>query len=66
MIYADLPNKTLLRPDEVANFLQISRFSVYRLYECGEIDGLKAGKPLRIFRDSVITFVKRQKEKSFV
>lgn len=61
MTYSDLPNKTLLRPEEVASFLRLSRQSVHRLYESGEIEGIKAGKPLRLFRESVIMYMKRLK-----
>jgi excisionase family DNA binding protein len=58
--YNDLPQKTLLRPDEVADFLRLSRQSVHRLYESGEIEGIKTGKPLRLFRESVIMYMKKK------
>lgn len=46
--------KKLLRPDEAASILQISRWTVYRWVEEGRLRGTKVGPgSLRIFSDSV-------------
>ena len=55
--FQDLPNKTLLRPDEVALFLSVSLKTVYRWYRAGVIDGTKVKRSLRIFRNSIIKLV---------
>jgi excisionase family DNA binding protein len=55
--YQDLPQKTLLRPDEVAIFLSVSLKTVYRWYRSGLIDGTKVKRSLRIFRTSVLRLV---------
>lgn len=64
LTYSDLPDKTLLLPVEVATFLRLSHQSVYRLLEEGKIEGVKTGtRPWRIFRESVIAYLEKQKEK---
>lgn len=46
--------KELLRPDEVAQILNISRWTVYRWVQEGRIQGSKIGKgSLRIFKSSI-------------
>jgi len=56
----DLPNKTLLRPDEVARFLRVGRSTVYRwcdegiLMACSPTTGT-----VRIFRLSVLDALKK-------
>lgn len=53
--FADLPEKTLLRPDEVAAFCSVSVSTVYRWFECGKVDGIKISKKaIRIYRASVV------------
>lgn len=52
--HEDLPDKTLLRPDEVALFLSISLKTVYRWYHSGIIEGIKFKRSLRIYRDSIV------------
>jgi excisionase family DNA binding protein len=47
-------DKSLLRVDEVAELLQVSRWTVYRWVEEGKLRGTKLGKSsLRIFQSSV-------------
>ncbi len=60
----DLPETTLLRPDEVAAFLRISKKTVYRWYASGLLNGIKIGKALRIYRKSVIELVHKEKTQS--
>ncbi len=55
--FGDLPRKTLLRPDEVARFLSVSLKTVYRWYRYGFIEGAKAKRSLRIYRDSVLKLI---------
>lgn len=52
--FADLPEKTLLRPDEVALFFQVRVKTVYGWIDTGKLDATKVGKVLRIYRESVI------------
>ena len=53
-----LPQKAMLRPDEVARFLNVSRRTVYNWVEDGKIDAKKCSRNLiRISRESVIFFI---------
>lgn len=50
-----LPNKELLRVDEVAFYFSISRKTVYVWIEDGKLDGVKVGGTiLRITHESVL------------
>ena len=60
--FSDLPNKSLLVWSEVAAFLRISKASVYRLREEGKIEAAPVRGNLRFFRESVITYVKKQQK----
>lgn len=53
-------NKKLLRIDQVADILNCSKRSVYRLVSECEIQGLKVRGTLRISADSVDFYVNRQ------
>jgi len=56
---ADLPNKTLLRPDEVARFFSVSRKTVYGWVGTGKLTACHPnGGALRIFRASVASLVR--------
>jgi excisionase family DNA binding protein len=46
----ELPNKTLLRPDEVAEILRITKRQVYNLLKKGAIPSIKIGKFIRVRR----------------
>lgn len=53
--FADLPEKTLLRPDEVAKFFSVSVQTVYNWHNEGKIEGYKTpGKPLRFLRQAIV------------
>lgn len=57
--FKDLPNKSLLRPDEVAEFFSVSRRTVYLWVEMGKLEGVKpVSGILRIFRESVVKLAK--------
>jgi len=56
-----LPEKALLRPEEVARFLSVSLKTVYRWHDIGMIDGTKLKRVLRIYRDSVLNLVEENR-----
>jgi len=59
--FADLPEKTLLRPGEVAIFFSVSVKTVYGWVEAGKLDASRAsGKSLRIYRESVVKLAKKE------
>lgn len=50
-----LPNKELLRPDEVAEYLSVHRATIYRFCESGKLDSVRiGGRSIRIKRESVV------------
>ena len=50
--------KMLLRVEETAELLSVSRWTVYRWVEEGRLRGTKIGKgSLRIFRDSIVGLI---------
>jgi len=51
--FDDLPRKSLLRPQEVADFLNVSLRTIYRWYEMGILEGTRLKGSIRIFRESV-------------
>jgi excisionase family DNA binding protein len=56
-VFNDLPNKSLLRPDEVGAFLSVSEKTVRRWVAEGVIRGVRLGKSIRIFRDSLVDWI---------
>lgn len=48
-----LRNKILIRPDEAADILRVSRATVYRLVERGNLSARKVGASVRILTESV-------------
>ena len=53
-----LMNKRLLRVDEAARLLNISRWTVYRWVEAGQLGGTRIGPgSLRIFSDTVTALI---------
>jgi excisionase family DNA binding protein len=54
-----LPEKELLRPDEVASFLSVAKSTIYSWICTGELEGVKLlGKTIRIRRDEVLRIQK--------
>jgi excisionase family DNA binding protein len=47
----DLPNKPMLRPDEVATFWRVSVKTIYRWIDLGIIPGVKKGGTVRVPRE---------------
>lgn len=59
--FKDLPGKSLLNTEEVAKFLGFSSKTIRRMYEEGELEGVRVRKrDLRIFRESVISHLRKQ------
>jgi excisionase family DNA binding protein len=56
-MFGDLPLKTFLTSGEVARFLSVSLKTIHRWYHSGLIGGVKAGRSLRIYRDSIVKLV---------
>lgn len=54
--------KILLRPDEVARILRVSRRKVYSMLDFGELDGVKVGQAVRVSSRSVLDFLERAQE----
>ncbi|MGE3979301.1 MAG: helix-turn-helix domain-containing protein [Nitrospira sp.] len=53
-------NKSLLRVDEAAECLSVSRWTIYRWVEEGKLRGAKIGKSsLRIFNESVQHLIRK-------
>ncbi len=50
-----LPNKRFFRPDEVADFLLITKRTVYRMIRDGRLDGVDlAQRPWRVPREAIV------------
>jgi excisionase family DNA binding protein len=53
-----LNNKRLLRVDEAARLLNVSRWTIYRWVEAGQLGGTRIGPgSLRIFSDTVAALI---------
>jgi excisionase family DNA binding protein len=52
-----LAARKLLRPDEVADILRVSRSQVYCLIDNGRLRAVRTAGPLRIFTDSVVALL---------
>ena len=48
-----LPEKELLRVDEVAKYLSVSKKAIYSWIESGILEGAKVRKMIRVRRESV-------------
>lgn len=48
-----LPDKELLRPDEVAKYFSVTRKTVYFWIETGKLEAFKIVNVLRIPRDAI-------------
>lgn len=54
--------KWLLRPDEAAALLNVSRWTIYRWLTEGKIQGTRLGKgSIRVFRDSLDKWIVKNK-----
>lgn len=52
-----LETKLLLRPDEVARILSVSKMTVYRLCQRGELHAIRIRNNIRVKTDSVKAFL---------
>jgi excisionase family DNA binding protein len=60
-VESELPQRTMLRPDEVASFFSVSEKTVRRWFKLGLLEGIMVRRCLRITRDSVMNlFTKSQ------
>ena len=59
----ELPNKSLLRPEEVAAYFDVSSTSIYRWIDHGLLVAEKYNRMLRIRRDSVISLQERARKR---
>lgn len=60
---SELPNKALLRPDEVAAYLQVSRRTVYLWIDLGKMEAVRLpGGGIRVKRETVIETLKAVNE----
>ena len=59
---AAMKKDRLLRPDQVASRLNISRADSYRLIADGHFTALKIGSSLRVTEQSLEDFIRRQIE----
>jgi len=58
---AIIPNKPLLRPDEVANIFQVSQKTVYSWHAEGKLPGVKpGGRCLRFQRSVIVTIISKE------
>ena len=55
---SELPNKELLRPDEVAKYLSVSRKTIYLWIDTGKLDAVRISRLIRIPRKSVLDLQK--------
>lgn len=55
----DLPEKTLLRPDEVAEFFSVSAQTIYMWCDSGTLDAIKVNGTTRIYRQSVLRVLQK-------
>ena len=60
--FAKLPTKNLFRPGEVANFLDVSRSTIYFLCQNGNLDFCRVGRQIRIPRESIVSYLERCQE----
>ena len=56
-VLQDLPDKNLLRPDEVAEYLRVSKKTVHRWVKKGTLDAIKINNLVRIPRSAVVALL---------
>jgi excisionase family DNA binding protein len=54
----------LLKPDEVAAYLGVSRNTIYRWCKSGDIESIKVRKTLRIQKSTLIDWIAEQERAS--
>ncbi|GEM_PF-4338098 len=53
-ILNSIPNRQLLRVEEVADLLVVTKMTIYRWYDEDKLKGIKINGVLRIYRQSVV------------
>lgn len=61
---ADIRNKSILTPDELAKFLSISKTTVYRLIEKRQIPFTKVGGGIRFRMEDITTYLDQNRVES--
>lgn len=51
------PNQILLRPEDAADALDLSRTTVFALIAAGELESVKIGRARRVPRDAIEAYV---------
>ena len=54
----DLPDKTLLRPDEVADFFSVELRTIYAWCDAGTLESVKIHGTMRVLRTSVLRAIR--------
>ena len=54
-----LPLKNLLRPDEVSDYLSVSKRTVYYWIQTGQLEAQKVNGTIRIHRDAIGRMIKK-------
>ncbi len=57
-----MPRDTLLTIDEVAGYLRLNRFTVYRMAERGELPGAKIARRWRFEQREIETWFETRKQ----
>lgn len=57
-------HSTLLTPKEAAATLRVTRNTIYKLMEAGDLQSIKIGKSRRITRESIDAFIARKLDES--
>ena len=57
-----MPNRSLLRPAEVASLFSVSAKTVYRWCDMGLMESVKLNRSVRVLRASVITFLDESRQ----
>ena len=58
-----MPRERLLTIDEVAGYLRLNRYTVYRMAERGELPGAKIARRWRFTEADIIQWITRKKKK---
>ncbi len=55
-----LPTPAVMTIDDLSEYLQVSKSSLYKLVQSGKVPGQKVGKHWRFHRDSIDSWLKKQ------
>ena len=60
-LIADEAQRELLKVDDAARRLSVSRTVLYELMDAGEIDWVKVGRSRRVIKSSIGTYIERNR-----